>query len=66
METLLYSVFIANSENMTITSLARVLSAEVPEIKNAMGVAVQLGFATRMSKVFSHKSHEVLCFYGRW
>lgn len=66
METLLYSVFIANSENMTITSLARVLSAEIPEIKNAMGVAVQLGFATRMSRVFNLKSRELSCFCGRW
>lgn len=62
METLLYSVFIANSENMTILSLARVLNADILELKAAMGIAVQLGFATRMPRE-SGKNFLYYCFF---
>ena len=50
METLLYSVFIANSENMTLSSLADVLNVDISALKAAMGIAVRLGFATRVAR----------------
>lgn len=50
MESLLYSVFIAISENMPLSSLADVLNVDIIQLKSAMGVAVRLGFATRLDR----------------
>lgn len=49
METLLYSVFVANSESIGIGNLARVLNVDAREVRGAMSFACRLGFASRIS-----------------
>lgn len=48
-ESLLYAVFIANSERMHVSDLATILNVDIKEVKNALAIAVRLGFATRVS-----------------
>lgn len=50
METLMYSIFVANSESMTVQALSEVLNENIIDIKNAISVACRLGFATRISR----------------
>lgn len=49
MEALLYSLFVANSESVTIGNLARVLDVDTREVRDAMSFACRLGFAHRVS-----------------
>ncbi|KAG2497046.1 hypothetical protein HYH03_005046 [Edaphochlamys debaryana] len=48
-ESLLYSVFVANSERMTVAQLAGILGVELAELQAALAVACRLGFATRVT-----------------
>lgn len=56
METLLYSVFVANSESVGIGNLARVLNLDEREVRSAMSLACRLGFASRASTEVSQGS----------
>ncbi|PNH10754.1 hypothetical protein TSOC_002481, partial [Tetrabaena socialis] len=49
LEALLYSVFVANSERMTVAELAAILAVDLADVQAAIGVACRLGFATRVT-----------------
>lgn len=49
LEALLYSLFVANSERLTIAQLAGILNVDIGSLTTAMSVACRLGFATRAS-----------------
>lgn len=50
MESLLYSIFVANSESCSVGDLARVLNVNVSQVQAAMGVACRLGFVSRVPR----------------
>ncbi|GMH37437.1 hypothetical protein BSKO_05310 [Bryopsis sp. KO-2023] len=50
MESLLYSVFVANSENVAIGNLARVLNVDIRDLRAAMSIACRLGFSSRVKR----------------
>ncbi|GLC36568.1 hypothetical protein PLESTM_000461100 [Pleodorina starrii] len=52
LESLLYSVFVANSERMTVSELGQILGVDLEELKAAIGVASRLGFATRVTDLY--------------
>ncbi|GLI62242.1 hypothetical protein VaNZ11_004837 [Volvox africanus] len=52
-ESLLYSVFVANSERMTVAELGQILGVNLEELKAAIGVASRLGFATRVTDSYT-------------
>ncbi|EFJ51519.1 hypothetical protein VOLCADRAFT_103430 [Volvox carteri f. nagariensis] len=53
LESLLYSVFVANSERLTVSELGQILGVELEELKAALGVASRLGFATRVTDSYT-------------
>ncbi|GIL62622.1 hypothetical protein Vafri_16817 [Volvox africanus] len=52
-ESLLYSVFVANSERITVAELGQILGVNLEELKAAIGVASRLGFATRVTDSYA-------------
>jgi hypothetical protein len=48
-ETLLYSVFVANSQHTSVGQLAGILGVDLPALARTMSLACRLGFATRVA-----------------
>ncbi|KAF5832134.1 FAM91 N-terminus-domain-containing protein [Dunaliella salina] len=49
LESVLYAVFVANNERLTVSELAGILNVETRAVQAALGVASRLGFATRVT-----------------
>ncbi|GAX73682.1 hypothetical protein CEUSTIGMA_g1133.t1 [Chlamydomonas eustigma] len=56
LEPLLYSIFVASSENLRVSDLAQILGVGLQEVQMALSVAVRLGFATRIFPPYNSSS----------
>ncbi|RMZ53760.1 hypothetical protein APUTEX25_003899 [Auxenochlorella protothecoides] len=58
LETLLYSVFVAASERVTVADLAAILGVDVPTLRVAVSMACRLGFCRKLDEAEAGLSRE--------
>ncbi|KAG1655890.1 hypothetical protein FOA52_006088 [Chlamydomonas sp. UWO 241] len=57
-EALLYKLFVASSEGLSVGDLAHILNVDTRDVQAALAIAVRLGFATRLTEAIGDARYE--------